>query len=99
MSFSRKFRPIVEKWKNDMVGRVEIQTFAHKSNNMKTNPLASVLNAMEILSNCLSVITYMFPDPPAGSGPAGQNSPCAARPDLQEAKIIPILGGFVPWDS
>lgn len=114
MTFSRKFRPIVERWNNDKVGRVEIQTFAHKSNNRKTNPLASVLNAMEILKikapgifdllmeifqNCLSVITHMFPDPPAGSGPAGQNSPCPTRPYPKEAKIIPILGGFVPWNA
>jgi hypothetical protein len=41
--------PIVEKWNNDKVDRVEIQIFAHMSNNRKTNPLASVLNAMEIL--------------------------------------------------
>lgn len=52
---------------------------------------------MEIIHNRLSVITHMFPDPPAGSGPDGQNSPCATRPRSEEAKIIPILGGFVPW--
>jgi len=52
---------------------------------------------MEILHNCLSVITHMFPDPPTGSGPVGQNSPCPTRPHPEEAKIIPILGGFVPW--
>ncbi len=95
------------------MGRIEIQTFAHKSNNRKTNPLASVLNAMEILKikapgifdllmdifqNCLSVITHMFPDPPTGSGPTGQNSPSAARLHPVESKIIPILGGFVPWN-
>jgi hypothetical protein len=102
----------VEKWNNDNVGRVEIQTFVHKSNNWKTNPLASILNAMEILKikapgifdllmeifqNCLSIITHMFPDPPAGSGAAGQNSPCPTQPYPEEGKIIPILGGFVPW--
>jgi hypothetical protein len=68
----------VEKRNNDEVSRVEIQTLMHKSNNQKTNPLAPVLNAMEILKitapdifdplteifqNCLSVITHMFPDP------------------------------------
>jgi hypothetical protein len=112
MTFSRKFRPIVERWNNDKVGRVEIQTFAHKSNR-KTNPLPSVLNAMEILKikapgifdllmeifqNCLSVITHMFPDLPAGPVPAGQNSPCPTLPRPAEGEIIPILGGFVPWN-
>ena len=33
--FSRKFKPIVEGWNNDEVGRIEIQTFAHKRNNRK----------------------------------------------------------------
>ncbi len=96
----------MERWNNDNVGRVEVQTFVHKSNNRKTNPLASVLNAMKILKikapgifdllmeifqNCLSIITHMFPDPPAGSGPAGQSSLCPTRPNSKKAKIIPIL--------
>lgn len=67
-------------WNNDKVSRFEIQTFAHKSNNRKMNPLASVLNAMEILKiqapeifdlmieilhNCPSVVTHMLFDLPA----------------------------------
>jgi nitroimidazol reductase NimA-like FMN-containing flavoprotein (pyridoxamine 5'-phosphate oxidase superfamily) len=28
-----------------------------------------------------------------------KNSPCAARPHSEDAKIIPILGGFVLWNS
>ena len=32
---------------------------------------------MEILHNCLSVITHMFPDPPTGSGPVGRDSSIA----------------------
>lgn len=38
----------------------------------------------------------MFPDSPAGSRPAGQNSPCPTLPYSEETKIIPILGGFAP---
>jgi|LDZT01.1.fsa_nt_gi hypothetical protein len=112
--FLRKYRPFVEEWKNDRVGRVEIQTFAHKSNNRKTNPLASVLNALEILKiqapeifeflvevlkGSLSVITHMFPDPAFGSGPAGQDSSTEAPHDTKNHPIIPVLGGFVPWAS
>lgn len=74
----------MEKCSNDKVGRVEIQTSAHKSNNLKTKPLASVLDAMEILKiqapeildmlmeilhNCLSVITHCsLTRPQVGAG-------------------------------
>jgi hypothetical protein len=96
------------------LGGFKFRLFAHKSNNRKTNPLASVLNALEILKiqapmifdllmeiflNCLSVITHMFPDPAFGSGLAGQNSPYSTRLYSEDTKIIPILGGFVRWDS
>jgi hypothetical protein len=111
MTFSRKFRPIVEKWNNDKVGRVEIQTFAHKSNNRKTKPLASALNAMEILKiqapeifdllmeilhNCLSVITHMFPDPQQGRGRLARTHPARLDPTPRRPKSSRFWAGLYP---
>lgn len=106
-SFLRKYKPFVEGCKNEDVGRVEIQTFAHRSNNRKANPMASMLNALEMLKlqaprifdfliDILSVITHMLPDPAFGSGAAGQNSPASTSPDAENSRITPMLGGFMP---
>lgn len=48
---------------------------------------------MEIFQNCLSVITHMFPDPPAGSGPAGQAHPARLDPTLKKAKLSLFSAG------
>jgi hypothetical protein len=83
--FLRKFKPFVESWQNDNVGRLEIQTFAHRSNNRKANPFAALLNVLELyriqapslflwLEKCLSVLINMLRDPPEGSGVGGENS-------------------------
>lgn len=82
--FYRAFKPFVEEYEPIVKGyssfRVEIQTFAHKSNNRKTNPYASILNALELVKlriphafkflqkfvplDDLSVLTHMCSDPP-----------------------------------
>jgi len=107
-TFLRKYRPYVEEWMNEDVGRIEIQTHAHKSNNRRANPLAGVLNALEILRiraprifdfliDRLSVLTHMFPDPSVGSGASGPNSPNSTpHHTTPSTPIIPMLGGFLP---
>jgi hypothetical protein len=83
--FLRRFRPFVEAWENEPVGRLEIQSFAHRSNNRKANPLAALLNVLELykiqapelfkfVEKLLSVITNMLRDPHEGSGADGSNS-------------------------
>ncbi|MEM3459270.1 MAG: hypothetical protein QXN36_01600 [Candidatus Bathyarchaeia archaeon] len=83
--FLRRFRPFVEAWQNEPVGRLEIQCFAHRSNNRKANPLAALLNVLELykiqapklfefIKSLLSVITNMLRDPHEGSGAHGANS-------------------------
>jgi len=80
--FLRKYRPFVESWPNDGLGRLEIQAFAHRSNNRKANPFASLLNVLEMfklrapevfrfIEKCLSVITNMLRDLPERSGFGG----------------------------
>jgi hypothetical protein len=81
-NFLRKYKPFVEAWQNDDLGRLEIQTFAHRSNNRRANPLASLLNVLEMfklrapdvfrfVDDLLSVITNMFRDLPERSGFGG----------------------------
>jgi hypothetical protein len=83
--FLRRFRPFVDAWENEPVGRLEIQSFAHRSNNRKANPLAALLNVLELykiqapelfkyVEKLLSVLTNMIRDPPEGSGAVGANS-------------------------
>jgi len=102
-SFLRKYKPFVQSWRNDRVGRLEIQCFARRSNNRKANPLASLLNVLELFrlqapalfnffEKCLSVITNMLHDPPEGSGMAGAKEPTS--PQKQTNHTYTYLAGL-----
>ncbi|MDI6848149.1 MAG: hypothetical protein QMD23_08555, partial [Candidatus Bathyarchaeia archaeon] len=96
--FLRKFKPFVESWQNDSAGRLEIQTFAHRSNNRKANPFAALLNVLELyriqapslflwLEQFLSVLTYMLLDLHEVSGVGGGNSPDSTQSQLNRIEF------------
>lgn len=83
--FLRRYKPFVESWQNEPMGRLEIQCFAHRSNNRKANPFAALLNVLELfklrapslfrfIESLLSVINNMLRDLPERSGVGGLSS-------------------------
>jgi len=101
--FLRRFRPFVESWQNEPVGRLEIQCFAHRSNNRKANPLAALLNVLELykikapklyefVERLLSVITNMLRDPHEGSGARGSNSENSAQTESNQGEFVVFCG-------